>query len=709
MSHDYAGAVLPYGLNRTARRATGRTHVEMWDDFLADLTRRHRAQAEAVRARGETAARRLTFTGETVQYPRFSRDGTRILFFVADGRSHAAIRAVAPGGGTIDELFETTSASPPSPTPGGDVVVERGEPWRTFYAFTDLFRYDSASGDRVRLTEGARAREPDVSPDGRWVAFVRRHADRSELALVPLAGGAAADLTRSAPGTQWSTPRFSPNGAALVAARWLEGGTLDLVLVDAASGAATPLTTEAAREVEPDWSPDGSHVVFRSDRDGISNLYALRLADRALLRVTRVLGGAFAPAVSRDGARVAFANYAARGYDVHLMDVDWDALPAAKEVEAAAPRAARPAPGAPKPLPEPSAARARRYRPLPAMLPRFWAPYAARNAGEWLYGVATAGLDPLLRHAYGLTAYRGTETERGSLYGFYQYDRWLPTFQLSGRDTKEPASIQERDGSITASVERTREVGLRATFPLERAFRRSQNLSFAWRFRRETLEGAPELDLDLGGVEVAWSLASVRRYPYSVAPVEGWRLRLGWLGEDPAFGSDVTLNKVTADARAHFRVLGEEDGLALRVGGGATIGRPSFERSYAVGGFPDGGSFDVVSPNFAVLRGYADDAFRGRNFLGANAEWRFPLAHPQRGWRSLPAFARHLHGELFVDAASAWSGRFRIRDVKTGVGVALGADFVFGHALPVTLTAGVARGLAAEGETRAYFRTGLSF
>jgi outer membrane translocation and assembly module TamA len=93
----------------------------------------------------------------------------------------------------------------------------------------------------------------------------------------------------------------------------------------------------------------------------------------------------------------------------------------------------------------------------------------------------------------------------------------------------------------------------------------------------------------------------------------------------------------------------------------------------------------------------------------ANAEWRIPLAHPQRGWRSLPAFARHFHAAVFVDAASAWNGSFRVADVKTGVGAALGADFIFGHALPLTLTAGVGRGLSTGGETRGYFQAGLAF
>ena len=75
----------------------------------------------------------------------------------------------------------------------------------------------------------------------------------------------------------------------------------------------------------------------------------------------------------------------------------------------------------------------------------------------------------------------------------------------------------------------------------------------------------------------------------------------------------------------------------------------------------------------------------------------------------LPVFVRHLHGTLFADAGNAWSGDFRVRDVKTAAGGALGADVVVGHALPLTFTLGLARGFADKGETRAYFRTGLAF
>ncbi len=128
-----------------------------------------------------------------------------------------------------------------------------------------------------------------------------------------------------------------------------------------------------------------------------------------------------------------------------------------------------------------------------------------------------------------------------------------------------------------------------------------------------------------------------------------------------------------------------------------------------MGGFPDGSLSDVVRTNFSVLRGYPDDAFTGRSFVHANLECRVPLGHPERGIGSLPFFLRHLHGTLFADAANAWSGSFRFADVKTGAGVALGADMILGHALPLTGTLGVARGFGQQGETRVYVRAGLAF
>jgi outer membrane protein assembly factor BamA len=184
---------------------------------------------------------------------------------------------------------------------------------------------------------------------------------------------------------------------------------------------------------------------------------------------------------------------------------------------------------------------------------------------------------------------------------------------------------------------------------------------------------------------------------------------VAWLREAKALGSDLSLDKFTADARGYLRALGERDVLALRAQGGFTRGEPQFTRSFAVGGYPDASLFDIVRTNPAVLRGYPDNAFTGRAFVAANAEYRFPLFSPQRGWRSLPLFLRHLHGSVFVDAAHAWSGEFRLEDVKTAAGASIGLDTALSFTLPLTAELTVARGFEERGETKVYFRFGLAF
>ncbi len=92
---------------------------------------------------------------------------------------------------------------------------------------------------------------------------------------------------------------------------------------------------------------------------------------------------------------------------------------------------------------------------------------------------------------------------------------------------------------------------------------------------------------------------------------------------------------------------------------GATFGEPRFKNSFALGGYPDAGGFDIGRANFGLLRGYENDAFRGRKFVSLSAEYRFPLGVPQRGFFSAPAFLRHFHGSVFCDSGNVWIQSFR--------------------------------------------------
>jgi hypothetical protein len=692
-ARQHSTQIVPFLDGRTSRKVTGTGLHAQWRAWEEETTAAFERQAEALRAEGLTDSRALTDRGIRQLSPRFSPDGAWIAYTSRTLAHFPEIRLVRRDGTEDRHLVLRNGGSGLSWTPDGrEIVYAETQVHRTFSLFNDLSAVDVASGRARRITRGARAYDPDVSPDGRLIVFARKMGDRSELFTTGLDGGDLRRLTNSAPGVEWSGPRWSPSGDAIAAARLLPGGWLDVGRVDPDSGEVRSLTHDRAKDVEPTWTPDGEAIVFRSDRDGVSNLYAVLLEDGALVRLTNVLGGAFEPSVSPDGTEIAFSDYSARGFDVHVTPMDFPASsPALPFADTHPP---------PRPDPPPASGPVEPYRPWTMLWPRFWTPWIQLGDSQDRFGGATGGSDALFRHIWGFRALYGSKTGHVDTSAFYIYDRFRPTLLLTAQDEVEPVA----EGKI-----QTRSFNAQLSLPVRRTIRSVQTVAVAYRRERSEPLGGGQERLDVGGIETSWSLNSARSYPWSISPIDGGRLRLAWLREAEALGSDLSLDKFTADARGYFRLFGVRDVLALRAQGGTTRGEPEFERSFAVGGYPDSDIFDLVRANLAVLRGYPDDAFTGRRFVAANAEYRFPLFSPQKGWRSLPLFLRHLRGTVFFDAAHTWSGDFRLEDMKTAAGLSLGFDTAVGFVVPLTAELTVARGFNQLGDTRFYFRLGLAF
>jgi Tol biopolymer transport system component len=693
-ARQHSRQIIPFLDGRTSKKVTGTGLHDQWRTWEDQVGVEARGEAEVRGARGLTPARPLTERGIRQRSPRFGPGGDWIAYTSGTLGRFPELRLVRPDGTGDRRLVLRNGGTGLSWTPDGrEIVYAEAQVHETFSVFSDVSAVEVESGRVRRITRGARAHDPDVSPDGQTIVFARKMGDRSELFTTSLEGGELHPLTVSVPGVEWSGPRWSPEGDAIVAARLLPGGWLDLVRVDPETGRVRMLIHDRAKDVEPTWTPDGRTIVFRSDRDGISNLYALRLADLSIRRLTNVLGGAFEPAVSPDGRSLAFSDYSSEGYDVRVTSLDLEAVPLAPPYVDHHP--------APRPDPPPASVPVEPYRPLTMLWPRFWTPWVELGDAQNRLGGATGGSDALFRHVWGLRALYGTETGHLDTAAFYVYDRFRPTLLLTGEDEVDPGS----EGEV-----RTRKLNAQLSWPLRRTIRSSQTLAVTWRRERTRRPGEEgRVRRDLGGVETSWILNTARSYPWSISPVDGGRLRFAWLREEDWLGSDLSLDKLTFDARLYQRAFGDRDVLALRAQGGTTRGEPGFESSFAVGGYPDSSVFDLVRTNVAVLRGYPDDAFTGRRFLAANAEYRFPLLSPQRGWRSLPLFLRHLRGTVFVDVADAWSGEVRLDELKTAAGASIGFDAAVGFAVPFTAEVTVAHGFDELGETRAYFRLGLAF
>lgn len=120
----------------------------------------------------------------------------------------------------------------------------------------------------------------------------------------------------------------------LAAASWhAEGGAargLPKLVVSSHDGhlsvGASPITTTAASDTEPDWSPDRRKIVFVRQEAGkrSSSLYVVRRDGGGLQRLTEAVQVVAMPAWSGDGRRIAFAASPLAGgsFDIYVVPVD---------------------------------------------------------------------------------------------------------------------------------------------------------------------------------------------------------------------------------------------------------------------------------------------------------------------------------------------------------------------------------------------------
>src|SRR5438067_6104917 len=119
------------------------------------------------------------------------------------------------------------------------------------------------------LLSAVRVTDPQLSPDGKLVAFVRTTTDSTT---------------------------------------WQRNGDIWVVPADGAA-AAKPLITGEKSENTPRWSPDGRQIAFISTRTGAPQVYIANADGSNVRAATSREGGAQPPLVfSRDGRLLAFVS-----------------------------------------------------------------------------------------------------------------------------------------------------------------------------------------------------------------------------------------------------------------------------------------------------------------------------------------------------------------------------------------------------------------
>jgi Tol biopolymer transport system component/dienelactone hydrolase len=100
-------------------------------------------------------------------------------------------------------------------------------------------------------------------------------------------------------------------------------GDADIFVIDPDGGPAHNLTRHPANDFSPEWSPDGSRIVFRTNRDGNHEIYVMNADGSDPTNVTRTPEDEERSAAwSPDGDHIAFSSDRDHDRDIYVMDAD---------------------------------------------------------------------------------------------------------------------------------------------------------------------------------------------------------------------------------------------------------------------------------------------------------------------------------------------------------------------------------------------------
>lgn len=250
----------------------------------------------------------------------------------------------------IEDLYKLKWLSDPQLSPDGSKIAYV-EKW---VDANDRYKYQSRicvvaaeGGSPVAFTRGENIDStPRWSPDGSQLAFVSNRSGDNQVWLISLMGGEAKQLTSFK--RPLSNIAWSPDGTRLVAATKIGPGDelsaeekkdrtevkvitrlhyrlngegffgdrrSHICLIDADSGAVTPMTSGDFDHTTPAWAPCGTKIAFvgklYDDADYVtySDIYELDVADRSIRKLTESFGPCAKPTYSPDGQSIAFISH----------------------------------------------------------------------------------------------------------------------------------------------------------------------------------------------------------------------------------------------------------------------------------------------------------------------------------------------------------------------------------------------------------------
>jgi Tol biopolymer transport system component len=283
---------------------------------------------------------------------------TRIAFYTAaddEGAEHYEIFVMAIDGSEVTRLQQSVEGdqalsddSAADWSPDGTKLVftslrdEVAEDWNY-----EIYTMNADGSDQQRLTDSPGVDSfADWSPDGTRIIFEREGTNGTRDIWVMDADGTGQVNITNDPDHDYITASWSPDGTRIAFASDrddLAGGcgedcNLDVYVMDSDGSNLVRLTDDPAIDAFPEWSPDGSRILFHSTRAGETiaftapdgtvvtepnyDVFVMHADGTGPVNLTNNPAMDGHAVWSPDGTRIAFNSSRDGNVEIYLMDPD---------------------------------------------------------------------------------------------------------------------------------------------------------------------------------------------------------------------------------------------------------------------------------------------------------------------------------------------------------------------------------------------------
>lgn len=251
-----------------------------------------------------------------IEYPFFTYNKNFIIYNCLN----AHILSTSLDDGTTYSLVRALNKnSAPVATPDGSEILYHSDIDNIGYfdfskaaalSAYDVYSIPAGGGARTRITSAAAPITGFYNPfysgvTGKITATANVN-DNLEIYSFDRTGNGQVNLTNNPAADV--TSKLSPDGSKIVFVSDRDGN-YEVYLMNSDGSGPVNLSRNAAVDSDPNFSPDGQKIVFSSNRDGQGQIYVMNTDGTGLARITTGGLNCFEPCYSPDGRKIVFCAY----------------------------------------------------------------------------------------------------------------------------------------------------------------------------------------------------------------------------------------------------------------------------------------------------------------------------------------------------------------------------------------------------------------